>query len=90
MAAVKPLMKTCYDQMLDDFPEASGRVTAKFTVRAEDEIGEVDVVEFLDGDAQFDARMKVCMTRALDAFTIPMDGEGELTVSYPFTFATKE
>jgi hypothetical protein len=92
MAAVKPLMKACYDQMLDDFPEASGRVTARFTLEAKDEVGEVEVVEFLEEDTQFDAQMKGCMTKALAEFTLPMAGvnEGSLTVAYPFTFAAED
>jgi hypothetical protein len=92
MAAVKPLMKACYDQMLDDFPEASGRVTARFTLEAKDEVGEVEVVEFLEEDTQFDAQMKGCMTKALAEFTLPMAGvnEGSLTVAYPFTFTAED
>ncbi len=92
MQAVKPLMKKCYVSMLDDFPGASGKVSARFTLEAKDEVGEVEVVEFLDQDTQFDAQMTECMAKALSQFTLPMAGlnDGSLTVTYPFTFRTDD
>ena len=75
--------------MLEDFPEAGGKIIAKLRVRNIEGIGEVEVVSFEEGDAHFDKWMLECLEKSARDITFPMQGkeDAEVVVRYPFNFA---
>lgn len=89
---VKPLVKQCYDELLDDFPQASGEMTVQMKITATEGIGEVEAVEVGEDSTLFDQRMSACMGRALSLVTFPIEGDsegGSVVVTYPFVFRTQ-
>ena len=87
--AVRPLVKTCYEEALVDFPDAEGRVTVSFRIVGENGAGRVEMSE-LDPDETdlFDERLHDCMLKSIGeaSFDIP-EGGGVVSVTYPFQFA---
>lgn len=90
---VKPLVKDCYDRMLDDFPDAEGKIVVQLKVKAIEGIGEVEAVKVGDDEKTdlFDTKMHECMSDALGFVTFPIEGEedAEVIVNYPFSFQKK-
>ena len=85
---VKPLVKGCYETLLDEFPEAEGRVVVRMKVRNIEGIGEVELVQIGEGTELFDEKMHGCLGQAMELVTFPIDGlEGdEVVVTYPYQF----
>ena len=90
---VKPLVKDCYERMLDDFPDAEGKIVVQLKVKAIEGIGEVEAIKVGDDEKTdlFDTKMHECMGAALSLVTFPLEGEedAEVVVNYPFNFAKK-
>lgn len=86
---IQPELVGCYEDMLEDFPEAGGKIIAKLRVRNIEGIGEVEVVSFEEGDAHFDKWMLECLEKSARDITFPMQGkeDAEVVVRYPFNFA---
>lgn len=90
--SIRPLVKVCYEESLEDFPDAAGRVTVGFRVIGEEGEGRVELAE-LDQEKTtlFDERLHDCMMQQIgDAtFDTPPEGGGVVNVTYPFSFATE-
>lgn len=90
IASMKPTLKVCYETLLSEFPEASGKVLVTFRVESQAGAGRVTVVEVDEETSLMDEKLLDCLTDAFaDAeFPLPEDGD-TIQVTYPFTFATK-
>ena len=90
---VKPLVKDCYDRMLDDFPDAEGKIVVQLKVKAIEGIGEVEAVKVGEDEKTdlFDTKMHESMSDVLGLVTFPIEGEedAEVIVNYPFSFQKK-
>lgn len=88
---MRPLVKNCYLETLNDFPEAEGKVVLAFTIAAEDGVGRVELSE-LDPEKTtlIDTFLHDCIQEALaeQEFPVP-DGNGRVNVRYPFAFENK-
>ena len=88
--AVRPLVKVCYEEMLQEFPKASGKVVVGFRIGAEDGEGRVEMSELKDdGTTLFDEKLHDCLQARISEakFSAPSGG-GVVDVRYPFVFAT--
>lgn len=90
--SIRPLVKACYEESLEEFPDAAGRVTVGFRVIGEEGEGRVELAE-LDEEKTtlFDERLHDCMMQQIgDAtFDAPPEEGGVVNVTYPFSFATE-
>jgi hypothetical protein len=90
VASMKPAMKACYNSVLSDFPDASGKVLVTFRIEAEADEGRVTVIEVNEESTLMDDRLLGCMTDAFGDAVFPVpDGGDTVQVTFPFTFATK-
>ena len=96
-AAVKvarPGIKACFEQALLRNPQLGGRLKVKFTLVTKDGVGKLNDAEIV-GDEEEGALnhpfMAMCALKALADVEYPApEGEGELTVTYPFIFAAAQ
>jgi hypothetical protein len=90
ISSMKPAFRACYNSLLGEFPEASGKVLVTFRVEAEDSSGRVSVIEVSEESTLMDDKMQNCLTDAFqDAeFPLPEDGAA-VQVTYPFMFENR-
>jgi hypothetical protein len=86
--AVTPLVKVCYEETLEDFPDAAGTITVGFRIIGEQGEGRVEMSE-LDSEntTLFDEKLHDCMLRSIGEATFDApEGGGAVNVTYPFNF----
>jgi hypothetical protein len=91
MNSYKPVVKRCYERLLQDFPDVSGKVTIAFDIITEEGEGRIELAELADSDDVgvktdlFDTRLHDCMLSNLGELTFPAPRGGQkLRVNYPF------
>ena len=86
-----PAVRECYQDTLKDFPEADGKITLGFTiVGAEDGKGHVDLEKISEDSTLHETQLHDCLLENLRNREFPVpEGGGEVTVRYPFEFASK-
>jgi hypothetical protein len=87
-----PVVKRCYEDLLNEFPDAmpTGRVVVAFDIVAEDGEGRVALAERGDGTTLFEGEFHNCLLSNLGEVVFPTpDGEQKLRVNYPFHFFKK-
>lgn len=86
---VLPLVKECYDDLLDRLPGTNGRMELKFTIMGDESVGGiVDEMDFGEGSEIRDADFRECLSETMmsTVFAAP-EGGGRVHVLYPFLFA---
>jgi len=80
-----PVARSCYQELLDRHPTASGKVVMSFTIVGDGEDGVVDRVELGDDTTMDDAEFSLCMRESMYStiFEPPPPGAEETTVVYP-------
>jgi hypothetical protein len=87
--AVTPLLHDCYHQRLKENEGLAGKAVVKFTIVARDGEGRLDEGEIKRSTLE-DLRLETCMLHALTRARFPLpQGEGKITVTYPFIFRPK-
>ncbi len=86
---LKPLFIECYENTLATDPSAAGKITVRFTIVGEPDIGGmVSESEIIDADSTIkNPEFRQCMQESMFAanFEAPEDG-GTIEVRYPFDF----
>ncbi len=83
-----PAVKACFQDALDTGERFGGKLKVRFTVIKSDGEGRIDDASILD-DGVERPFFEMCVLTALGKTSFPMpEGEGKLTVTYPFLFAS--
>jgi len=90
---IVPLIKECYELALDQKPSLAGKLTVRFTLAGEPEIGGIVESSEIDTESSTisDPGMSECISETMYAleFEPPANG-GQVEVRYPFKFRTTE
>jgi len=89
---LRPILRVCYEGLLEEFPSAAGKVTLSFRIAAENEEGRVELSE-LDSEKTtlFDEKLHDCMMESIGDAKFPApEGGGVVSVTYPFVFVSDE
>lgn len=80
-----PIARSCYQELLDRQPTASGKVVMSFAIVGDGEDGVVDRVELGDDTTMDDPELILCMRESMYStiFEPPPPGAEETTVVYP-------
>lgn len=86
-----PIAQECYESALEDDPKLGGKLTMKFSIVGDEEVG--GVVDEADVDPSSDIQhpaLTECMRESMLslAFAPPEDG-GTVQVTYPFVFSSE-
>lgn len=90
---VKPFLKSCYENSLVDFPEASGRIVVEFELESEGGTTRPSQAQVLESESTLlDDRLNACLSKTIGDIEIPseVEGGGKVVVRYPFTFEPAE
>ena len=85
-----PVAVECYDSVLEDRPDAAGKIVMKFTIVGAEDVGGVVEEASVDelGSTLDEPFLRECMRESLMAVTFdPPDEGGRVRVTYPFKFA---
>lgn len=85
---VLPLVKECYDNLLEAKPSTGGRMVLKFAIMGDESVGGiVDGVELAEESEIEDADFRECLTEStMSAVFDPPEGGGRVEITYPFVF----
>ncbi len=86
---VVPLVKECYQDLLEREPDLSGRMVLQFAIMGDESVGGiVDEMEFgADSEIQ-DLDFRECVSETMMSTVFdPPQGGGKVMVTYPFIFA---
>lgn len=84
-----PFVKTCYETLTQEFPEADGRIMLSFTIVGDEEdVGRVDLETVSDDSSLYDKSMHECVIEQLRNLEFEAPAGAEVKVKYPFVFAT--
>ncbi len=84
---LKPNVKVCYEELLKDFPEASGKLSMNFVFETENGMSRLQMAEFNDDTTLFDRKLHDCVAESVGALEFQqMPDGGRLAVTYPFDF----
>lgn len=80
-----PIARSCYEELLERQPTASGKVVMSFVIVGDGEDGVVDRVELGDDTTMDDPELTLCMRESMYStiFEPPPPGAEETTVVYP-------
>jgi hypothetical protein len=80
-----PIARSCYQELLDRNPTASGKVVMSFAIVGDGEDGVVDQVGLDDDTTMDDPEFALCMRESMYStiFEPPPPGTDETTVVYP-------
>lgn len=80
-----PIARSCYQELLDRQPTASGKVVMSFSIVGDGEDGVVDRVDLGDDSTMDDPEFTLCMRESMYStiFEPPPPGAEETTVTYP-------
>lgn len=87
---VLPLVKECYDNLLEQQPKSGGRMVLKFAIMGDEDVGGiVDGVELAEESEIQDADFRECLTEStMSAVFDPPEGGGRVEITYPFVFTS--
>lgn len=80
-----PIARSCYEELLERQPTASGKIVMSFVIVGDGEDGVVDRVELGDDTTMDDPEFTLCMRESMYStiFEPPPPGAEETTVVYP-------
>ena len=80
-----PIARSCYQELLEREPTASGKIVMSFAIVGDGEDGVVDRVELGDDTTMDDPELTLCMRESMYSiiFEPPPPGAKETTVVYP-------
>ena len=87
-----PLVKECYDNLLEKDPDAVGRVVLQFAIMGDESVGGiVDEVKFSEDSELQDEDFRECVAQSMMSTVFdPPQGGGRVVVHYPFVFTNSE
>jgi hypothetical protein len=87
---VVPLVKECYDNLLEKNPATDGRMVLQFTIMGDESVGGiVDEMDFGEDSEISDEDFRECLSETMMSTVFdPPEGGGKVHVTYPFIFAT--
>ncbi len=85
IALAKPEIGKCYEQVLEQTPDAAGTIVAKFTLVHKDGEARFDAAEIVSNDFE-NPFFGMCVLNALAGleFPVPEGGDGTIVIRYPF------
>jgi hypothetical protein len=85
---VLPLVKECYENLLEQQPKSGGRMVLKFAIMGDEDVGGiVDGVELAEESEIQDADFRECLAEStMSAVFDPPEGGGRVEITYPFVF----
>lgn len=89
---VVPLVRECYNNLLEKDPEIAGRMVMQFAIMGDESVGGiVDEMEFAEESEIQDEDFRECVSESMmsTVFEPPEEG-GKVIVKYPFVFTTDE
>ena len=89
---VVPLVRECYNNLLEKDPEIAGRMVMQFAIMGDESVGGiVDEMEFAEESEIQDEDFRECVSESMmsTVFEPPEEG-GKVVVKYPFVFTTDE
>lgn len=89
---VVPLVRECYDNLLEKDPEIAGRMVMQFAIMGDESVGGiVDEMEFAEESEIQDEDFRECVSESMmsTVFEPPEEG-GKVIVKYPFVFTTDD
>lgn len=88
---MKPHVKDCYEKLLEEFPEADGRIVMTFTIVGDGDTSHIDLEGVSQDSSLYDKSLHQCMLDALRGVEMPAWPQGqEVKVTYPFQLSTGE
>lgn len=87
--SIRPIAEQCYLDVLEDFPDAEGRIFLSFELVTEEGEGRVRSTSISDQSTLFEATLEECLQHHIQEVTFPGASEegAVFSVRYPFTFA---
>lgn len=89
---VVPLVRECYNNLLEKDPEIAGRMVMQFAIMGDESVGGiVDEMEFAEESEIQDEDFRECVSESMmsTVFEAPDEG-GKVIVKYPFVFTTDD
>jgi len=77
-------LRFCYESQLQKYPKLAGKLVVKFTLAADGHITRIELTEDTIGQANVGS----CVLTRFQRWQFPATSSGEVTVSYPLTFAS--
>lgn len=89
---VLPLVRECYNMLLDRDSEIAGRVVLQFTIMGDEAVGGiVEEVSFGEDSEIRDPSFRECLAETMRSTVFaPPEGGGRVVVKYPFVFENPE
>ena len=89
---VVPLVRECYENLLEREPELSGRMVLQFTIMGDESVGGiVDEMDFGVDSEISDLDFRECVSETMMSTVFdPPEGGGKVVVTYPFIFAADD
>jgi TonB family protein len=79
----KSQIRSCFERLLNQYPELNGKVQTQFTIGAQGQVLEAKVAQSTTGSQELDA----CVASRVRLWQFPKPkGGGTVVVSYPFIF----
>lgn len=89
--AVRPILRACYDGLLDDFPDASGKISVAFQLIDDGGKGRVDMGEIkADNSTIFEEKFHECVLEGIGAAEFEAPTTSPVSITYPFVFQRDE
>lgn len=87
---VVPLVRECYNDLLEKAPATDGRMVLKFTIMGDESVGGiVEEMEFGEDSEIRDEGFRECVAETMRSTVFaPPEGGGVVVVTYPFIFTT--
>ena len=88
--AFRPVVRKCYEETRETFPEAEGRVVLEFSIEASGDDGRVFMSQTGDDTTLFETDLHDCLLYNISEveFDAP-GGDGIVNVTYPIQFSAK-
>lgn len=87
-----PLVKECYDNLLETDPDAVGRVVLQFAIMGDESVGGiVEEVGFSEDSELQDEDFRECVAQSMMSTVFdPPAGGGRVVIHYPFVFTNED
>lgn len=87
-----PLVKECYNNLLETDPDAVGRVVLQFAIMGDESVGGiVEDVAFSEDSELQDEDFRECVAQSMMSTVFdPPRGGGRVVIHYPFVFTTED
>ena len=85
---VVPLVRECYNNLLENDPDIAGRMVLQFAIMGDESVGGiVDEMEFGEDSEIQDEDFRECVSESMMSTVFdPPEGGGKVVVTYPFAF----